>query len=53
MVRERHPLLLILHIDDGADRTPDEFPGDVPTLGKPFSRDVLLQRVRDLLGSTD
>jgi two-component system chemotaxis response regulator CheY len=53
-VRERHPQLPVLHLDDGAHPAPDEFPGDVPTLLKPFSSLLLLDQVRQILGrSTD
>lgn len=52
-VRERHPQLPILHLDDGGHPAPDEFPGDVPTLLKPFSRDVLLDQVQQILGAFD
>jgi hypothetical protein len=48
-VREWHPQLPILHLDDGAHPAPDEFPGDVATLVKPFSSLLLLEQVRDLL----
>jgi DNA-binding NtrC family response regulator len=48
-LRELHPRLPMLHLDDGGSPPPAEFPGDVPTLSKPFSQDILLERVHDLL----
>jgi two-component SAPR family response regulator len=48
-VRELHPHLPILHIDDDAYLPPDDFPREVPRVSKPFSRDLLLEQVRTLL----
>lgn len=48
-LRELHPRLPMLHLDDGAGPPPAEFPGDVPTISKPVSQDVLLERIHALL----
>ena len=48
-LRELHPRLPMLHLDDGAGPPSAGFPEDVPTIYKPFSRDILLERVHDLL----
>lgn len=49
-MRRQYPTLPMLHLDDQSHPRAPEFPADVPTLAKPFERNVLLEAVRGLVG---
>ena len=49
-LRQRHPALPLLHLDDQSQPRLPQFPSDVPTLAKPFDMDALLDTVRTLAG---
>jgi DNA-binding response OmpR family regulator len=49
-MRQRHPALPLLHLDDQSQPRLPHFPSDVPTLKKPFELDALIDTVRSLAG---